>query len=61
MWLNPWANNPLHTGFPFETHTAHDTGEVFLSAEAATSPDALFNLPSNWPGFTPPGGLTGEE
>jgi hypothetical protein len=51
MWLNPWANDPLHTGFPFETHTAHDTGEVFLAREASTSPDVLFDLPSDWPGF----------
>lgn len=51
LWLNPWAHKPILAQLPFETHTAHDTGEVFLLAEASTSPDALFDLPSNWPGF----------
>jgi hypothetical protein len=57
MWLNPRANNPLHAGFPFETHTAHDTGQVFQAREASTSPDVLFDLPSDWPGFAA-GGLS---
>jgi hypothetical protein len=51
LWLNPWAHNPIRGRLPFQTHTAHDTGEVFLAMEATTAPETLFNLPPNWPGF----------
>jgi hypothetical protein len=51
LWLNPWARNPITRRLPFETHTATTTGEVFLAAEANTSPDAIFDLRRDWPGF----------
>jgi hypothetical protein len=51
LWLNSWAHNPIRGRLPFQTHTAHNTGEVFLAMEATTAPETLFNLPPNWPGF----------
>lgn len=51
LWLNPWAHKPIKDRLPFETHTARDTGEVFHAAEATISPESVFNLPSDWPGF----------
>jgi hypothetical protein len=51
LWLNPWASRPLTERLPFVTHTAHDTGEVFLAAATSASPDAVFGLAPDWPGF----------
>jgi hypothetical protein len=51
LWLNPWTHKPITYQLPFETHTAYDTGEVLLAMEATTSPELIFELPRNWPGF----------
>jgi hypothetical protein len=51
LWLNTWATKPLLQLAPFQTRTAHDTGQVFLAAEAAISPQTIFDLPPDWPGF----------
>ncbi|GAS95644.1 uncharacterized protein RMCC_2610 [Mycolicibacterium canariasense] len=51
LWINPWAHKPL-VDFPLlETYTAQDAGEVHLVREAGATPDAIFGLDREWPGF----------
>jgi hypothetical protein len=45
------GTKPISVELPFETHSAHDTGEVFVSREATGSAETLFGLSSEWPGF----------
>jgi hypothetical protein len=50
LWINPWATHPVNAALPFDTLTAHDTGEVYQK-ESETSANAVFGLNPDWPGF----------
>lgn len=51
LWLNPWADKPLTHTLPLKTFTAHDTGEVHQLHDSSMSPEELFEVPREWPGF----------
>ena len=52
LWLNPWADKPLNDSLPLRTLTAYDTGHVHQVQDGTMSPEELFELPTDWPGFT---------
>lgn len=52
LWSNPWARQPLTGSLLLETHTAHDTGEVFETAPALITASEVFGLGPEWPGFS---------
>ncbi|ORB87509.1 hypothetical protein B1987_13675 [Mycobacterium kansasii] len=50
LWVNPWAEKPLTATLPSVTFTANDSGEVHQT-ETGISPEAVFGLGADWPGF----------
>lgn len=50
LWINPWADLPLTATLPFDTLTAHDSGEVHQTRSGNTA-ESLFGLSAEWPGF----------
>jgi hypothetical protein len=51
LWINPWADKPMADPPFLETYTARDTGEVHQVRSAGATPDAIFRLDRDWPGF----------
>lgn len=52
LWRKPWATYPLHTDLQLEARSATDDGKLFTVVEATTTWEAVFGLPSDWPGLS---------
>lgn len=54
LWLNPFAQAPLHTELPFARRVTMTGAGDLETGTAAIAPFEFFGLPSDWPGPEPP-------
>lgn len=50
IWHNPWAEHPISQDLPFGASRVSKDETSITNEPATTSPDALFELPPDWPG-----------